>query len=280
MTTAMTPDLAARPERSERPGRSDLRVTTARVVKSEWIKFWSLRSTAFTLLGAVVALVAFGLISASVTSGGGTLEGPAEGVTDPTGISLAGTQLAQLVIGTLGVLLTAGEYSTGLIRSTLAAVPRRLPVLWAKSAVFTGVLLAVGTVAVFGTFLAGQAILGSDGVSLTDPGVLRAVLGTVVYLTGIGLLGLALGALLRNTAGAVTTLFASIWLVPGLMGAVLPDSWNDAIGPYFPSNAGSAFMTVSPDSDLLSAAAGLAVFAGFLAVMLGLAALRLKRRDA
>ncbi|MDO0932197.1 ABC transporter permease [Streptomyces sp. DG2A-72] len=274
MTTAIAPDLTARPE------RRDLRVTTRRVFRSEWIKFWSLRSTAYTLLGAVVALVAFGLIAASVTSGGGTFEGPGEGATDPTDISLAGTQLAQLVIGTLGVLLTAGEYSTGLIRSTLAAVPRRLPVLWAKAAVFAGVVLAVGAVAVFGAFFGGQAILGSDGASLTDPGVLRAVIGTVVYLTGIGLLGMALGALLRNTAGAVTTLFASIWLLPGLMQVALPDSWNDAIGPYFPSNAGSAFMTVSPGSDLLSPAAGLAVFAGFLAVLLGAAAWQLKRRDA
>jgi ABC-type transport system involved in multi-copper enzyme maturation permease subunit len=242
--------------------------------------FWSLRSTAFTLLGAVVALVAFGLISASVTSGCGTMEGPGDGATDPTDIVLSGTQLAQLVIGTLGVLLTAGEYSTGLIRSTLAAVPGRLPVLWAKAVVFAGVLLAVGTVTVFVTFFGGQAILGSDGASLSEPGVLRAVIGAVVYLTGIGLLGLALGALLRNTAGAVTTLFASIWLLPGLMGAVLPDSWNDAIGPYFPSTAGTAFMTVSPGSDMLSPWAGLAVFAAFLAVMLGTAALQLKRRDA
>ncbi|CAM5411838.1 ABC transporter permease OS=Streptomyces alboniger OX=132473 GN=CP975_24640 PE=4 SV=1 [Streptomyces alboniger] len=276
MTTTSAPDLTVRPERDERP---ELRVTTRRVVTSEWIKFWSLRSTAYTLLGAVVALVAFALIAASVTSGGGTMEG-LEGTTDPTGISLAGTEMAQLVIGTLGVLLAAGEYSTGLIRSTLAAVPRRLPVLWAKTAVLAGVVLTVGAVAVFGAFFAGQAILGSDGASLTDPGVLRAVSGAVVYLTGIGLLGMALGALLRNTAGAVTTLFASNWLLPGLMKVALPHSWNDTIGPYFPSNAGSAFMTVSPGSDLLSPGAGLAVFVGFLAVLLGIAALQLKRRDA
>jgi ABC-2 type transport system permease protein len=274
MTTATAPDLTARPARPE------LRVTTRRVFTSEWIKFWSLRSTAYTLIGAVVALVGFGLIAASVTAGGETFQGPGEGVPDSTGISLAGTELAQLVVGTLGVLLTATEYSTGLIRSTLAAVPRRLPVLWAKTAVLAAVLLPLGTGAVFSAFFAGQAILGSDGASLTDPGVLRAVIGAVVYLTGIALMGMALGALLRHTASAVTTLFAALWVVPGLLQIALPDSWNDTIGPYLPSNAGSAFMTVSPGSDLLSPWAGLAVFAGFLAVLLGTAAWQLKRRDA
>ncbi|MFJ2261534.1 ABC transporter permease [Streptomyces sp. NPDC087844] len=269
------------PDPSSRPGPPDLGVTLRRVVASEWIKFWSLRSTAYTLLGAVVALVGFGLIAASVTSGGGTMEGPGEGTTtDPTGISLAGTELAQLVIGTLGVLLLAGEYSTGMIRSTLVAVPRRLPTLWAKAAVFTGVLLTVGAISVTGTFFAGQAVLGSDGASLADPGVLRAVAGAVVYLTGIGLLGMTFGAILRNTAGAVTTLFAVIWLIPGLMEVALPDSWHDRVGPYFPSTAGSAFMTVNPGPDLLSPGAGLAAFAGWLVVLLGAAAWQLKRRDA
>jgi len=265
--------------------RSRLRVTTPRVIKSEWIKFWSLRSTWITLVAAVAVFVGIGLLASSIGADGATDQpgpgGPGGGqATDPTSLSLAGTTFAQLILGTLGVLLTATEYSTGMIRSTLAAVPKRLPVLFAKTGVFVTVVLAVSLVASFAAFLGGQAILGSDGVSLSDPGVLRAVVGTAVYLTGAGVLGLALGALLRSTAGAVTTVFGVLFVLPGIAGLLLPDSWSDTVMPYLPSNAGSAFTAVTQGADQLSPWAGLAVFAAYLVAAVGGAAWRLKTRDA
>jgi ABC-2 type transport system permease protein len=136
--------------------------------------------------------------------------------------------------------------------------------------------------AVLAAFLAGQAILSSRGLAsatLSDPGVLRAVAGAAVYLTGAGLIGLAVGALLRNTAAAITTVVGALFLVPGLF-QLLPSSWNDTIAPYLPSEAANAFMAVQAASPSLSTGGGLAVFAGYIAVLLAGAAALLKRRDA
>ncbi|HEX6684289.1 MAG TPA: hypothetical protein VF062_15905 [Candidatus Limnocylindrales bacterium] len=273
---------------STAPGwQSRLRVTLPRVVKSEWIKFWSLRSTWITLLAAVVVFAGIGLLASSIGGDGAAASGPpgpggpgGGQATDPTSLSLAGSMFAQLILGTLGVLLIATEYSTGMIRSTLAGVPKRLPVLWAKLLVFVSVVFTVAVAASFATFLAGQAILGADGVSISDTGVLRAVLGTAVYLTGAGVLGLALGALLRSTAGAITTLFGGLFVLPGVSGLLLPDSWSDKVTPYLPSNAGNAFTAVTQNADQLSPSAGLAVFAGYLIIAVVAAALKLKNRDA
>jgi len=152
-------------------------------------------------------------------------------------------------------------------------------VLWAKTIVFGGVTLASMLVTVFAAFVGGQAILGADGVGLSDTGVLRAVIGGAVYLTGVGLLGLAIGALLRNTGAAIAALFGGMLVVPGLF-PLLPTSWNSTVGPYLPSHAGESFMTVAPDAGMLSPWAGLAVFVGYVVVALGAAAIMLKRRDA
>ncbi len=260
-----------------------LKVTQWRVIVSEWIKIRSLRSTVYTLLAAVVVVVGFGVIAALTSTGAITTGDGGEGVgTDPVAISLTGVMLAQLVIGVLGVLVITADYSTGMIRSTLAAVPKRLPVLWAKAgvlAVVTGVLMLV---AVFAAFLSGQAILsgGGTGAALTDPGVLRAVLGSVGYLAGVALLGLAIGAIIRITAGAIAALVGTLLLLPALLGLLLPSGWGDTVVSYLPSNAAAAFTTVNPGADLLSSGAGLAVFAGYLVVLFGAAAALLVRRDA
>jgi ABC-type transport system involved in multi-copper enzyme maturation permease subunit len=259
------------------------RVTLRRVIHSEWIKLRSLRSTVITLLATAGVVIALGLLFAGVVSGriGGESMGlgPGGPGSDPVGASLGGVSLGQLIIGVVGVVLVAGEYSTGMIRSTLAAVPRRLPVLWAKTIVFGGVTLATMLVAVFAAFFAGQVILGADGVSLSDGGVLRAVIGAAVYLTGVGLLGLALGALLRGTAAAIGALFAGMLVVPGLF-PLLPSSWTETVGPYLPSHAGESFMAVTPHAGMLGPWVGLAVFAGYVAAALAAAAILLKRRDA
>jgi ABC-2 type transport system permease protein len=255
------------------------RVTLPRVIRMEWIKFWSLRSTGYTLAITVLLLVGIAAIISGVIGNG---DGPdANDFGDPTSISLGGVTFASLAVATLGVLMSAGEYATGTIRATLAAVPARLPVLWAKALVFAAVAFGFMLVAVLGAFLVGQAILSSRGLdtaALSDAGVLRAVVGSAVYLTGAGLIGLAVGWLLRNTAAAITTVVGALFLLPGLF-QLLPQSWNDNVAPYLPSNAAGAFTSVTSTGSL-SAWSGLAVFAGYVAVLLVAAAGVLKRRDA
>lgn len=258
------------------PAAPDLKVTQRRVITSEWIKFWSLRSTRFTLGAAVVVFVGIGLLAAQIGGDGP----PGQNASNPIDLSLAGVNLAQLVLGTLGVLLMSGEYGTGMIRSTLAAVPKRLPVLWAKAAVFTAVVFPLMVLAAFAAFLGGQAIIGDGGASLSDPDALRAVIGSAAYVTGAGLFGLMLGALLRSTPAAISTFFGVMFLLDGIVNLLLPSSWSDTVGPYIPSQAGAAIGTVATQSGMLSPAAGLVVFLAYLVVLGGAAAARLKRQDA
>ncbi len=259
--------------------RPDLKVTQRRVIRSEWIKFWSLRSTTITLVAAVVVFVGIGLLAAFISTGGG-LDGPGGENNSPVDISLAGVNFGQLVLGTLGVLFMATEYSTGMIRSSLAAVPARLPVLWGKAVVFAAVAFGLTVASALVAFLGGQAIIGDGGASLGDPGVARAIIGSAVYLTGAGLLGLALGALMRSTAAAISTFFGVMFLLEGISVLLLPESWQTTVGPYLPSAAGAAFGAVNQEPDSLSPWAGLAVFLGYLVVVGGAAAWRLKRDDA
>jgi hypothetical protein len=167
-----------------------------------------------------------------------------------------------------------------MIRSSLAAVPKRLPMLWAKIAVFAGVVFTVTLASAFVAFLGGQAIIGDGGAALSDPGAVRAVVGAAVYLTGAGLLGLALGGLLRSTAAALSTFFGVMFLLEGIVAILLPDSWQTTVGPYLPAEAGSAIGAVVQNADTLTPWAGLAVFVGYLVAAGAAAAWRLKRHDA
>jgi ABC-type transport system involved in multi-copper enzyme maturation permease subunit len=261
------------------------RTTTARVIKSEWIKLRTLRSTWLTLAGILFALVAFGLISALTASGAVEVtEGgpPAFGGTDPVSTVLSGATFAVLVVAVLGAIVGAREYSTGMIRTTLAAVPKRLPVLWGKLATFLGVLAPVILVGVLVAFFAGMAILDAGGaatVSWSDDGVARAVIGTGAYLLGLGVIGVSVGILLRSTAGAIGTVIGAVLFVPTLASALLPDSW-DGVLKYLPSNAGQAFTSLTDTGSLLSPGAGMAVFAGWVLLAVAGAAVALKRRDA
>jgi ABC-type transport system involved in multi-copper enzyme maturation permease subunit len=263
------------------------RTTTPRVVRSEWIKLRTLRSTWLTIGGILFALVAFGLISAltasgqvEVTEGQGGPPGFA-GI-DPVSTVLSGANFAVLIVAVLGAIVGAREYSTGMIRTTFAAVPARLPVLWAKLATFVGVLAPVVLVGVLVSFFAGMAILDAGGaatVSWSEDGVARAVLGTAAYLVGLGVIGVALGIVLRSTAGGIGTVIGAVLFVPTLASALLPDSW-DGVLKYLPSNAGQAFTSLTPGDTLLSPGAGMAVFAAWVVAAIAGAALALRRRDA
>jgi hypothetical protein len=259
------------------------RVTGRRVLCAEWAKLWSVRSTWITLGLGLLFLVAFGLIAASRFSsqyGSGRMN-PEFARATAVSLSLFGTNFAQLALGVLGVLVTAGEYSTGLIRSTLAAVPRRLPVLWSKAAVFGLVALVVGTVGAWVAFLAGGRILAGTpaAMDLTHEGVVRSLFGAGLYLGLVGVIGTALGALLRSVAGGISVLVAAFMLIPGLT-SLLPSSWQDDISPYLPSHAGQSLFALTHDTTTLAPLPGLLVFLGWTALALAGAAYRLVRTDA
>ncbi|HEV2921467.1 MAG TPA: ABC transporter permease, partial [Actinomycetota bacterium] len=196
-------------------------------------------------------------------------------------ISLSGVHLAQLAIGVLGLLLITGEYASGMVRTSFAAVPRRLPVLWGKAVVVGLATLVLCLPAALAAFLVGQSVLSAKhlDIALGDPGVARAVLGSALYLSAIGLLGLGLGALLRSTAGAVAGLFGVLF-APQLLTGLLPGAWSDHIYPYLPVPAGVAVTAVQPDPASLGPWSGFALFCLYVGIVLAAAAWRLGRRDA
>jgi ABC-2 type transport system permease protein len=263
-------------------GVPGVRVTQARVVKSEWTKLRSLRSTSYSMLAAVVIIIGLGILISATRASHWDSEGPGDKAGfDATTTSLSGIYLAQLAVGVLGVLAFSGEYATGMIRATLGAVPRRLPVLWAKAGVFAVVTFGLTAAACVVAFLGGQSALSSKHieVSFSHPGVVRAVLGAAVYLTLVGLLGVALGAMLRATAGGIATLFGLLLVLP-LIVHFLPSQWSDHIDKYLPSNAGLSVVNVVRDPSQLSPGAGIAVFAAYVVVAIAGAAFVLTRRDA
>jgi len=265
-------------------GAPTARLTLARVVRSEWIKLRSLRSTWVTLAAVLGVLVGFGLLAATMAGDGapGGAAGPTAGPDDPVGTVLAGVDLAVLVVGVLGAVIGAREFGSGQIRTTLAAVPSRLPVLWGKVIALCALLVPVTVGGVLVPFVAGMPILDSQGlptVSWSDPGVARAVLGSAAYLVGIGVAGLALGTLIRSTAGAIGVLLGGVLIVPGLATVLLPDTW-DVVLRVLPSNAAEAFTSRLPGPDLLGSSAGMAVFALWVVLALLGAAATLKARDA
>jgi len=262
--------------------RQSWRVTQPRVLLSEWTKLRSLRSTRYSLLAATILAVGIPILASSVISSHWGSRSPAERAHfNPLDVSLIGSQVAQLAIGILGVLVISGEYSTGMIRATLGAVPERLPVLWAKTAVYAAVPLALMLPAVFIAFFASQSIISRHHaqIAFSAPHVARAVIGASLYLTVIAMFGLALGAIVRNTAGGIATFAAILFVLPPLMN-VLPQSWNDAATPYLPGNAGSAIMALHHDSGNLAPWTGFGLFCAYTAVALAIAAVLLVRRDA
>jgi hypothetical protein len=272
-TTTPTPTTA----RNERAGG------VRGLLTGEWVKLRSLRSTWITLGAALVVMVLLGwLFTGTADTGGPRGNGggpPGLSYTDPVGLSLAGFRLAQLAIGVVGVLLVTGEYASGTVRSTFAAVPRRWPVVAAKAAVFAALVFVASAVTAGIAFLVGQLALGDLGVGITEPGVARVLLGTALYLTGIGLFGMALGWLVRSTAGAVSTLFGLIFLLP-ILGRLLPSSWGPDVTRWLPGEAGSQVLQMTTAPDTFAPWTGFAVLCGYLAVAFAAAVVLLRRRDA
>lgn len=273
MSTVATPTVPGLPHTGK--------VTQARVIVSEWTKLRSLRSTRYSLAAALLLTIGIAALACGVVAH----HWPQMSLHDrqdfhPLEVNLAGVQIAQLAIGVLGVLVITGEYSTGMIRATMTAVPRRLPVLWAKTIVYGLVVLALATPAALIAFVAGQSILARQHIDIafSDPGVARAVFGAALYLTVIGLFGLGIGAIVRNTAGGIAAFAGIMFVLPPLMN-VLPRSWNDAATPYLPLSAGQSIMALTRDAHQLAPWTGLGLLCAYAAAALAVASLLLVKRD-
>ena len=276
MQATMTPDttVALAPPTAGR----ELRATLA----SETTKLRSVRSTMWTLLITVVATIGIGVVVClAIVNRWDSLSLHERATLDPALESMNGLFLAQLAIGVLGVLVISSEYSTGMIRTTLAAVPQRRIVLAAKVIVFAVVAFVVAFAGCLAAFSVGQAILSGKGIglSLGNAASVRAVFGAAGYLTAVGLLGLAIGTILRRPAGGIASLFGLVLVLPMLTNA-LPSPWNTDVEKYLPSSAGRAMFATRGASDLLRPGAGLAVLAAYVVVALALAGVALARRDA
>jgi ABC-type transport system involved in multi-copper enzyme maturation permease subunit len=278
-TLTLTPEAATAGTAGPAP-----RITMRRVINSEWIKLRSLRSTWTMLAGIFGVIVVFGLLSAAVSTGdvssaGG---GPNFAGSSPVDTVMSGANFGVLLVAVFGVLMGAREYSSGLIRTTLAAIPARMPVLVGKLTVFVSVVAPAVLAGTLVAFFGGTAILsqaGAASAAWSDPGVAGAVLGTAGYLIGIGVLGVALGMLFRGIGAGIGVLIGGILFVPTLAIALLPDSW-DSVLKYLPSSAGQSFTSIATSDSLLSYWGGVAVFAVWVVIAIGATAWSLMRRDA
>ncbi len=271
---------------SARPAGGESRslgVTFPRVVRSEWTKLWSLRSTRWVLLVTFIAMAAPGPIISAVQMGRWAHLSLADRLTfDSVDAGVGGWHLAQLGVGVLGVLVVSGEYSTGMIRSSLMAVPRRLPVLAAKLLVYATVIFVLMAIATLISYLVTQAIVTEHHIQhpLSSPGALRVVVGNVLFLTVLGAMCVGLGGWVRNTAGGIAAFVGLIFVLAGVV-AILPASISNALTPYLPLNAGTGVATFHfENSHHLSPWGGFALFCGYaLFILLG-ASITLMRRDA
>ena len=253
--------------------------TFAGVLRSEFTKIRSVRSTYWTLLVLVVVTVGFGALASFGSTRGGA-HGP---FFDATQRALGGLYISQLVIGVLGVLVISSEYSTGMIRTTLTMLPRRGLMVAAKAVVFAVVAFVTGLITCFVSFFLGQAIMsGHVSLSLSQPNVLRAVIGGALFLTACGLLAFGLGLLIRHTAGAITAVVGLLFLLTILVN-FLPQTWQNDLDKWMPADAGTQIWTTVPNQGqppLFAPWTGFAVFCGYAAIALIAAVIMFRKRDA
>lgn len=268
-----------RPEHLDGPGLS-----FPRLLRSEWIKLRTLRSTWLTLGAAVLVLVvAAGLIANFVHGnlvhpqpGRGSDPGDRDVLTAP----LRGFGVTQLIVGVLGVLVVSGEYATGMIRASLIAVPKRLPVLAAKALVFGALAFASMLTAAFAAFFVAQAVLGSYRIGLSAPSVMRVLVALAGYLTLVGLLGVGIAFIVRSTAGSIASLVGILLVAPGVL-AALGTSWAATASHYLPLAAGQAMFADQPgDPGTLSPGRGTLVMLAWVLTSLLTATALLTARDA
>jgi hypothetical protein len=252
------------------------------VLASEWIKLRSVRSTYLVLLFGAAAAVGIGyLVAHADATHWATMSAAARAAFDPVSDSFTGLGLAQLAFGALGVLAISSEYTTGLIRTTVAAVPRRRAVIAAKAAVVGVVTLLAGEVIAFVTFFTAQWGLSAQhlNVTLAHPGALRGVLAAGFYLAVMAWVGLGLGAVIRHTAGAITAMVGVVFLLPTIIHA-LPSPWDTRIGRFTLDGAAQQMIAQHPHAGYFSAGPSLLIVVGYAAAALAAAAFMITRRDA
>jgi ABC-2 type transport system permease protein len=253
-------------------------------VHAEWTKLRTLTATWWLLLGAFALTVAVGAVTDSTTNY--SAAGPGQ---DTTEVSLTGVYIGQAVVAMLAVVMVGSEYSTGMIRSTLAAVPRRLMMLAAKAVILLGGVLAAGTAGVLGSFLAGRLLLPLSGftaahgytqLSLTDGSTLRAVVGSITYLALIALLSLGVATAVRDSATAIGIVLGLLYLFPILVQTVTDQTWQRRLHEIAPMTAGLYIQTTVGIHTLpITPWQGLGVLAGWAVASLLAGGLVLRRRD-
>jgi ABC-2 type transport system permease protein len=269
------------------PAPSGSRYRPSGVLRSEWTKLRSVRSTTWTLLATVVITIGIGIIATATEATRWAHSFPSSHrLFDPTNLSLTGLLFSQFAIGILGVLAISAEYGTGTIRASLAAVPNRRMLLATKATVFALVALGVGEAASFGAFFIGQILIsgGAPHATIGQPGVLRAVAGGGLYLALLGLFALGLGSIIRHTAGAIAV-FVGILLVVPLILPALPASVNNAINKFQPITISNTVTSVNTHlgrgaAPTFNTWVELALMAGYTALALGIGGWRMMRRDA
>jgi ABC-type transport system involved in multi-copper enzyme maturation permease subunit len=252
------------------------------VIRSEWTKFWSVRSTVWTLLILIVATIGISVLASwGTTQGLSKMDAHDRATLDVVNLSVAGIGLGQLALVVLGALLITTEYSTGGVKATFTAVPQRLKVLTAKGIILAVVSLIVGLITSFVAFYAAMPFWNHYhlGETLNDPGVLRAVIGAGLYLFASAMFGFALGTIIRHTAGAITAGVALLLVVAPLLN-LLPGTWGHDIFKFFTSNAGGQIVTTVQDPKLLTPWSGYITMTVWWIVPLLVGAYLLKRRDA
>jgi ABC-2 type transport system permease protein len=261
-------------------------MTAVGLMRAEWTKIRSVQSTVWSLVAFVVVAVGFSTLVAALVSSNWNKPGNHPNhvtlLTDPTQLIFgAGFGIGQLAICVLGVIVITSEYSTGAIRSSLLAVPHRLPMLAAKAAVWGLLDLVTSAITVFAVFFISTSILNSHvSISLSGPGVTKAVVGAILYLTVLGLFALAIGGLIRHTAGAIAIVIAVVIVVPPLI-TLIPGTIANHVHGYLPTVAGILVAQTSQQpADVLSGWQGFGVFCAWTVVLLGACGWLLIKRDA
>jgi ABC-2 type transport system permease protein len=278
---AVTTQQARPPVLPPASGRAGLGGT----LRSEFTKIRSVRSTYWTLLVLLVVSIGIGAAITGATAANWSHTTPSDRATfDATQASVAGLFfLGQLVIVVLGAMVFTSEYSTGMIRTSLTAMPRRIVMYTAKVIVLACVALVITFVAAFIAFFLGQFLLTSThaNVTLSGPNVLRAVVGTALYVTLCGLFAFAAGAVMRHTAAAITSVIGLLFVVPILV-HLLPDNWYNDVDRWLPDAAGRAISATvgGQDPHLFSPWAQLSVFAVYTLILLIVGGILFRRRDA
>lgn len=285
-TMATSPNRTVPLRASTSPGG----VTFSGTAASEWIKFRTLRSTIWTLAVTVVLLIGVSVLAAWGSANELVDAGTAQGGMNAAQLLSAGYQLAQLGLAVLGVLIITGEYSTGMVRATFAAVPRRLPVLWAKALVLSAVVIVVTVVAMALSYVATIPFHDTLGATLdlSDAETLRMTIGLPLYLAAITLLAFAVGALVRHSAGALAGVIALLLVIENVL-MMIPVRAIEVVSPFLPTTAGRRVLFDSEMITAVNAATdgahltpwqGYAVLVAWVMILLALAAVLLRRRDA